>query len=267
MPTERLVCALIFIVLLAAVPGCAHKAKAPIAQKSVLEPESVTVHRAGNQRTVGAAASRPTSYVVQRGDTLYSIAWRFGVDYRNLARWNRLLNPNVIYAGQRLHLNPPPPAKDKAVATAAPPKPKKASPPGRAKTVKAAPKAAAKPLRITWSWPAKGSVKKASSALGTKGIEILGPRGEPIRAAASGSVVYAGSGLRGYGKLIIVKHSEEFLSAYAHNDRLRVAEGAIVNRGQQIAEMGDTDAKRVMLHFEIRRDGKAVAPLEYLPRR
>jgi lipoprotein NlpD len=121
--------------------------------------------------------------------------------------------------------------------------------------------------RISWAWPATGDVRPASSALGSKGIEIFGQRGQPVTAAAGGKVVYSGSGLRGYGRLIIVKHSEEFLSAYAHNERLLVAEGTTVKPGEQIAEMGDSEAKRVMLHFEIRRDGKAVEPLKLLPRR
>ncbi|MDA0823392.1 MAG: peptidoglycan DD-metalloendopeptidase family protein [Proteobacteria bacterium] len=121
--------------------------------------------------------------------------------------------------------------------------------------------------RLAWMWPTSGTVQSASSALGTKGIEILGKTGQPVVAAASGTVVYSGSGLRGYGQLIIVKHNEEFLSAYAHNDKLIVSEGVAVKQGQKIAEMGNSDAKRVMLHFEIRRDGKAVEPLQYLPSR
>lgn len=121
--------------------------------------------------------------------------------------------------------------------------------------------------RLSWRWPARGEVQAASSALGSKGIEILGRRADPVVAAASGTVVYSGSGLRGYGRLIIIQHNEDYLSAYAHNDKLLVNEGATVKSGQRIADMGDSDAKRVMLHFEIRKDGKAVKPLQYLPRR
>jgi lipoprotein NlpD len=248
------------IVLLAMSSGCVNTVPAPIAQKSAAPREAATVHRAGSPRTP-RDSTKPTSYVVKRGDTLYSIAWRFGIDFRNLSRWNRIANPNVIQVGQRLSLKAPPVKKSKvASATTAPKRSSKASD-------KPAGKSRLAPRRVKWSWPASGSIKASSSALGTKGIEILGTRGEPIKAASSGTVVYSGSGLRGYGQLIIVKHDEQFLSAYAHNDRLLVAEGATVKSGQRIADMGDSDAKRVMLHFEIRRNGKAVEPRDYLPRR
>jgi lipoprotein NlpD len=125
---------------------------------------------------------------------------------------------------------------------------------------------AATPLK--WTWPATGGVKTAASPLiGNRGLEIRGKRGDPVRAAADGQVVYSGSGLRGYGQLIIIKHNDIFLSAYAHNEKLLAAEGANVKAGQEIAEMGDSETKDVMLHFEIRRDGKAVEPLKYLPQR
>jgi lipoprotein NlpD len=118
---------------------------------------------------------------------------------------------------------------------------------------------------IKWQWPARGKVVAADSVLGERGINILGTRGQPVVATAPGHVVYSGSGLVGYGKLIIIKHNDTYLSAYAHNDRLLVAEGAQVAGGQQIGEMGSTGTRRVMLHFEIRRDGKPVPPLQFLP--
>jgi len=252
--------AVFMIVLIGVIGGCANKIQAPISQKSAARAESVTIHRAGSPQTPRDAA-KPASYVVKRGDTLYSIAWRFGIDFRSLSRWNQIADPNVIRVGQRLSLKIP--------------RAKKSSGRGAAKVKKRTTKRPAEParrhnsapLRVKWSWPANGSIQAASSALGTKGIEISGTRGEPITAAAGGTVVYSGSGLRGYGQLIIVKHNEKFLSAYAHNDRLLVAEGATVKSGQRIADMGDTDAKRVMLHFEIRRDGKAVEPRDFLHRR
>ena len=120
--------------------------------------------------------------------------------------------------------------------------------------------------KLSWRWPAKGKVQKARSALGSKGIEILGSRGSDVLAAANGKVVYSGDGLRGYGQLLIIKHNDVFLSAYAHNEKLLVKEGAAVRRGQRIALMGNSGTKRVMLHFEIRRNGKAVEPLNFLPR-
>jgi len=227
-------------------------------------PGRAPVYRQG-QAQQPQGSPRPASYEVRKGDTLHSIAWRFSIDYRNLAKWNALKDPNKIYVGQKLRLSAPAvkPSPSKQTLKKEYELPTKRQPAPSSKTAVAA--APEKP--IVWLWPANGEVQSASSALGTKGIEILGRRGQEIRAAAGGKVVYSGSGLRGYGRLIIVKHSEEYLSAYAHNERLLVGEGAIVKSGQQIAEMGDSDAKRVMLHFEIRRDGKAVEPLKLLPRR
>ncbi len=253
----------IVIGLVIALCGCVNNATAPIAHKSAAPRESATVHRSAGPVKKRAAA-RPASYVVQRGDTLYSIAWRFGIDFRPLSQWNRLRNPNLINVGQRLRLRAPLRPRNKSAANNRPKSPAVTNIPKRDK--KATP-AKTRPRPINWSWPADGAVKVASSALGTKGIEISGVRGQLVKSAAGGTVVYSGSGLRGYGQLIIIKHSEDFLSAYAHNERLLVADGAAVKRGQQIAEMGDSDAKRVMLHFEIRRDGKAVEPRKYLPQR
>ena len=259
--------AIILVAMIWVIAGCAQHAKAPITQQSGAHREPVTVHRGTDHRTTTKPIQRPIVHIVQVGDTLYSIAWRFRLDYRRLSRWNRISNPDVIYVGQRLRLNAASNKPYSADGTAAVAKPKKrvVSGVGKQRTLKRNKKSG--PARIRWFWPAAGPVQAASSALGTKGIEILGTRGTPIRAAAGGTVVYSGSGLRGYGQLIIVKHSEEFLSAYAHSERLLVVEGGNVKAGQQIAEMGDSDAKRVMLHFEIRRDGKAVEPLDYLPRR
>jgi lipoprotein NlpD len=253
----------IVIILSFALVGCVNNATAPIVHKSAVRPESVTVHRAGSQQEK-RAITRPASHTVQRGDTLYSIAWRFGIDFRSLSRWNRLSDPNLIHVGQRLRLSAPPNKRNKQPVAAQAKRPVASN---QSKRVNTSITAKSKSRPVTWSWPADGAVQAASSALGTKGIEILGKRGTPVKAAASGTVVYGGSGLRGYGALIIVKHSEDFLSAYAHNERLLVSEGVTVKADQQIAEMGDSDAKRVMLHFEIRRDGKAVEPLDYLPRR
>jgi lipoprotein NlpD len=258
--------AVVLIVLVWTVGGCVNKARAPIAHKSAVRPERVTVHRAGAP-PANDVLTAPASYVVRGGDTLYSVAWRFGIDFRSLSHWNRISDPNVIYVGQRLRLTAPPKTTGKRASA-----PTVANAPKRAQgpTIKPVASKAKKqsiPHRVIWSWPASGAVQAASTASGTKGIEISGSRGDAVKSAAGGTVVYSGSGLRGYGQLIIVKHSEEFLSAYAHNDHLLVGEGAIVKRGQQIAEMGNSDAKRVMLHFEIRRDGKAVEPLRFLPQR
>lgn len=217
------------------------------------------------------------TYRVQAGDTLYAIAWRLGVDFRELAKWNGIEDPHRIVVGQVLRVRPgtataraaaapastapaPKPLARTAAAQVAPNKitPASVTPPSGA--------AATSGASLTWVWPADGKAVRAVSATGSIGLEIRGTRGQTIRAASRGQVVYAGSGLRGYGQLLIVKHDESFLSAYAHNDKLLVAEGQQVERAQPIALMGDSGASEVMLHFEIRKGGKAVEPLQYLPK-
>lgn len=199
--------------------------------------------------------------VVRAGDTLYSIAFDAGVDYRALAKWNRIAPPYVIYPGQRIRLTRP---ATRSPQTA---KPKTTGTPRAQTTAKSKPATAPVAAR-GWSWPTEGRViRRYSTRQASKGIDIAGRRGQTIRAAAAGRVVYAGSGLRGYGELIIVKHNETFLSAYAHNRKILVKEGSKVSRGQPIAEMGSTGTDRVKLHFEIRRRGRPVDPLQYLPKR
>ncbi len=219
--------------------------------------------------------------VVQAGDTLYSIAFERGLDYRTLAAWNGISPPYLIKPGQRLRLTAPRslPAPAPA-APASPPRTPIPKPPAPTQTAKSAttPKAvpsampAAGPYfklgKRDWIWPAEGKViRKYSARRGNKGIDIAGQPGQTVRSAAPGRVVYAGSGLRGYGRLIIVKHNETFLSAYAHNRKILVSEGSMVTRGQQIAEMGRSGTDRVKLHFEIRRRGVPVDPLRFLPPR
>jgi len=201
-------------------------------------------------------------YTVREGDTLYSIAFRHGLDYRDLARWNHIDNPALIYAGRRLQLFPPGSTSKQAKASAtsrAAPAPKSAPAPP--------PKPAGPP--VAWVWPASGDVVANfgdPSSIG-KGIDIGGRIGDEVRAAAAGRVVYTGSGLIGYGKLVIIKHNETYLSAYGHNDALYVEQGAEVQAGQRVAAMGEGPGKRPLLHFEIRVDGKPVDPLQYLPSR
>lgn len=193
-------------------------------------------------------ASPARRYIVRPGDTLYSIAFRFSVDHRQLAAWNNLRNATLIYPGQELRLTPPP---------------------GRPASTRPAPSASA-PTRTDWHWPTAGQVVSRFSAAGKTtqtGVLISGQRGQPVIAAAAGEVVYSGSGLKGYGKLIIIRHDATYLSAYGHNAALLVAEGDRVVRGQKIATMGETAAKRPRLHFEIRRDGKPVDPVALLPAR
>ncbi len=329
--------------------ACMTRPPAPVSERSPLAPAAAPAS------SPAAAAPRehepppPPTYTVKRGDTLAAIALDNGLDYRDLATWNAIDNPNVIRVGQVLVLAAPgsaAPVPGTAVTTplaAAPPiapkNPEAANmqaapvlPSGRTNTAtfKAEPKAlklpyseqalaqlqsapppppppqtpvvqpapvaaaamtpppataapapppAALPPRpdaarvpeidddkIEWVWPASGKVIAGfSDSANLKGIDIAGKAGQPVVASAAGRVVYAGTGLRGYGKLIIVKHNSTYLSAYAHNRDILVKEGQQVGKGQKISEMGDTDADQVKLHFEIRRLGKPVDPAKYLP--
>lgn len=211
--------------------------------------------RAAAERPSG---KRPAVHVVRRGENLSSIAWRYGLDYRSIARWNRIRPPYVIHPGQRLALRG-------GAATGST---------GRAQGTKAEAGTGAKrpagPAAVPaggWTWPARGQLIRGFGKGDRGGIDIAGRRGQPVVAARDGRVVYTGSGLVGYGRLVIVKHGERLLTAYAHNDRVLVKEGQAVRAGQKIAEMGSTGAERVKLHFEVRRDGKPLNPLKYLPRR
>lgn len=200
-------------------------------------------------------------YRVQAGDTLYKIAFEHGVDYRDLARWNKLADPDRIRAEEVFRVKPPKPP----VTTAA----LRVEPTVSSRVIVAEPAFLPDPPESPpdiWIWPSRGDLLARYGEGINKGIDIAGPRGQAVQAAAAGRVVYSGSGLRGYGKLIIIRHGKTLLSAYAHNARLLVAEGQTVARGQIIAEMGDSDTDRVKLHFEIRELGKPVDPLNYLPK-
>ena len=271
--------------------------------------------------TESVVPGREREHVVGKGDTLYSIAWRFGIDYRTLARANSVREPYTIFPGQRLLVPgpddiaapepaaaapsepvgsgetsvrgagtaegpavvplPPPtgstiaaaelPPKSPPAIAGLPPKSPPAAPP-KPPVAETASKSAAPPSSaarsvagVRWTRPTSGKTISTFGRGGNKGIDIGGTFEQPIRAAAPGRVVYAGSGLIGYGKLVIVKHDSRILSAYAHNERLHVGEGDEVKGGQHIADMGRSGKGRVMLHFEIRRDGKPVDPLGYLP--
>ncbi len=247
-------------------------------------------------------AGKPGYYMVRPGDTLIRVALENGQNWRDLQRWNNLDNPNVLEVGQVLRVQAPAPA---AVAAAGPgadgaavarPVPaagrvesrpltssgaaSAASASNGAPVVAAAPatsSTAARPAppappregddEVQWAWPAVGPVATAFDEGRSKGLAITGKAGDPVLAAADGRVVYAGSGLRGYGNLVIVKHNATFLTAYAHNQALLVKDEQVVRRGQKIAEMGASDADRVQLHFEIRRLGVPIDPQRLLPAR
>lgn len=212
------------------------------------------------------------SVVVKRGDTLYRIAVNNGISPMDLALWNGIAPPYTIYPGQRLLLYPRQGgARGGGTATASRPAASGTQrPPVR--PTQAPPQPTQPPpatSSVAWRWPTDGQVatRFAAGDPTRQGIDIVGRSGQPVRAAADGVVVYSGSGLVGYGELVIVKHDEQWLSAYGHNRTRLVSEGARVKAGQQIAEMGRTGAARDMLHFEIRYNGKPVDPLQYLPRR
>ncbi len=210
------------------------------------------------------------SHKVARGETLYSIAWRYCLDYKSLARANGIKAPYTIYPGQVIRFSsraaPAPKTRPRSTASSSKPAAKPVVKP----VAKPAPPAAPKVVsNVRWRWPADGElVQRFSSAgSGPRGIAIAGRRGASVVAAADGTVVYKGVGLTGYGKLLIIKHNDRWLSAYAHNDNLLVKEGEQVKSGQKIATMGSSGTFRTQLHFEIRRDGQPVDPLPLLPKK
>lgn len=184
-------------------------------------------------------------HVVRPGETLFAIARRYGLDHRDLARWNDLGDGSMIRVGQRLKLQPAAGGTGAVMRQFAP------------------------PPQSGWHWPVPGEVlgRFGQSPRTASGVLIGGRLGEPVLAAADGEVVYAGSGLAGYGQLVIVRHTASWLSAYGHNERLLVGEGAQVRAGEPIARMGEAPGRRAALHFEIRHEGDPVDPLDYLPRR
>lgn len=204
---------------------------------------------------------RPATYTVGKSDTLYSIAWHYGLDYHSVAVWNGIKPPYTIYPGQRIHLYPP---RHGTWVVAAQPGQQRItqSPPANQ------PSAPMVTGPIHWQWPSQGRARSTFGKQGIagKGIVIDGQLGAAVRAAAAGTVVYSGSALVGYGRLIIIKHNDEWLSAYGHNQRLLVHEGDNVKAGQKIATMGIGSNDKPELYFEIRRDGKPVDPLRYLPK-
>lgn len=269
--TVRLLAVCLFLLLTGhLLYGCSAPVRAPVVSREHVPPPT--------------RALRPASYRVRSGDTLYAIAWRYGINYASIARWNGIRYPYTIYPGQKLRLTPeaggsrsgkrrkvtktlqtkddPPPAKtvvSKKVVTRSP---------ARAAKPPASTSRSSERLQLQWAWPTKGSVvsRFVRGDPVRKGVKIQGRYGETVKAAESGKVVYAGSGLIGYGRLVIIKHNKNYLSAYGHNRKIHVKEGDTVNKGRRIAEMGSDGDGKPVLHFEIRRNGAPVDPIRLLPR-
>jgi len=204
-------------------------------------------------------------YTVKKSDTLYSIAWRYGLDYHQLARWNQIAQDFIIHPGQRLILVEPKNAALLAGNTKAS-KPVKTT--GSSKLKKTVDPVKIENTPVKWRWPSSGKITNtfAANKLDRKGIDIAGKLGQAVHAVANGKVVYSGNGLSGYGNLIIIKHNDTYLSAYAHNQQRLVKEGMTVKAGMVISKMGRHPNGTIRLHFEIRKNGKPVDPLKYLPR-
>jgi lipoprotein NlpD len=219
-------------------------------------------------------AGKPGYYTVQRGETLTRIGLEHGQSRRDLARWNNLSNPDLIEVGQVLRIAPPGAAVEASGVVVRPVTPggevsAAAQPvkPAPVASATQAPTAAIADEGLGFIWPSNGSLIGGFDEVKNKGLDFAGKAGDPVLASADGQVVYAGAGLRGYGNLIILKHNNTFLTAYAHNQKLLVKEDQKVRKGEKIAEMGSTDADRVKLHFEVRRQGKPVDPAKFLPAR
>ena len=242
-----------------ALSGCSNKGRlAPVDDHSMGGARGTTRVLPGAEN-----AGKPGYYTVKPGDTLIRIGMDNGQSWRDIIRWNKLDNPNLIETGQVLRVAPPAPevvvARPATSSTATAPTPVASAP---VAPVPAAPSAAED--AISFQWPARGNLISGFDESKNKGLDIGGKAGDAVLAAADGRVVYAGAGLRGYGNLIILKHNNTYLTAYAHNQTLLVKEDQVIKRGQKIAEMGNSDADQVKLHFEIRRQGKPVDPAKYL---
>ena len=285
------VCVLSVVVTLFGLAGCGSSPmnRAPVEDRGAAVSTAPSLTTAVKPPPGFENAGKPGYYTVKSGDTLIRIGLDSGQSNKDIARWNNLDNPNRIEVGQALRVVPPTgeaavvtkPVTSGVVTTTPIETPAAAAAPAPAKSASAPASAAsaAKPTpgpvpaavatdgdeELNWIWPAKGSVIGEFDESKNKGVDIAGAAGDPVLASADGKVVYAGSGLRGYGNLIILKHNNTYLTAYAHNQSLLVKEDQVVKKGQKIAEMGNSDTDKVKLHFEVRRQGKPVDPLKYLP--
>jgi len=224
-----------------------------------------TTYESGQSRNSYSKSKVVTHHRVRAGETLYSIAFEHGRDHRDVARWNQISRPYTIYPKQKLRIVP---ISSDGKTT------KQTKNKYRRSTSKASQSSDVKyryvaNSKLKWRWPTRGKVISTFSIRdpGRRGIDIVGRKGQSINAAAAGRVVYRGNGLRGYGNLIIVKHNETYFSAYAHTENVAIKENEKVKLGQKLADMGNTNSDKTKLHFEIRRNGKPVNPLKYLPKR
>jgi lipoprotein NlpD len=266
----------VFSIVMLQLTGCSSPmpSRAPVEERSTVTPGSVLAPSKPNTETLVFApidskplpnmtnsqnAGKPGYYTVKPGDTIMQVGRVTGQNWRDIVKWNNLDNPNQVETGQVLRVAPPEgsvvtPVKPPVVATPVVP-------------ITPAPTPAAPDEDIAWMWPSSGSLISGYDEVKSKGLKISGKAGDPVYASADGRVVYAGSAVRGYGNLVILKHNETYLTAYAHNQTLLVKEDQTVRKGQRIADMGSSDSERVMLHFEVRRNGKPVDPAKYLPGR
>ncbi len=219
-----------------------------------------------NTKSKSSPSKAPSVYKVKKGDTLYSISWRYGLDYKKLATVNNIRAPYKIYVGQKLYFKSASKKTTKLTTTKTTTTKKNTT-----KKTNSKPKANTQYSNrsLKWRWPTKGEVISTYSktAAGRKGINIAGRAGQIVVAAAAGKVVYSGNGLARYGNLLIIKHNDVYLSAYAHNQKLLVKEGQLIKSGQKIATMGRSGTQRDQLHFEIRRNGKPLDPMRFLPKK
>jgi lipoprotein NlpD len=266
----------------AAASAAATPASAPATAAIESKPAVASVPADPAKPLPGAEnAGKPGYYTIKPGDTMIRIGLETGQNWKDLVKWNNMDNPNIVEVGQVLRVVPPGTEAGAATRPVTPARvetrPLDAKPAsaaaGATPTAPVAPVAAQAPTArepdddVSWMWPAAGAVVAPFEEGKTKGLVFAGKAGDAVLAAAEGKVVYAGSGLRGYGNLVILKHNNTYLTAYAHNQALLVKEDQAVKRGQKIAEMGSTDASRVQLHFEIRRQGKPIDPAKLLPPR
>jgi lipoprotein NlpD len=248
------------LVTAVALSGCASKGRlAPMDEHSIGGGRGSARLLPGSEN-----AGKPGYYTVKPGDTLIRIGMDNGQSWRDILRWNKLDNPNLIETGQVLRVAPPAPEVAVVRPATSPAAASASAPVASAPAPAPLPVPSAAEDAISFQWPARGNLISGFDESKNKGLDIGGKVGDPVLAAADGRVVYAGAGLRGYGNLIILKHNNTYLTAYAHNQTLLVKEDQAIKRGQKIAEMGNSDADQVKLHFEIRRQGKPVDPAKYL---